>query len=139
MHTLIRGARVIDPWAGIDEKAVDLLVSDDDGGRVTIDPATIPKDTRLFDARGMWAVPGLVDLQVHFREPGQTHKEDLATGTRAAVAGGVTSVVVMPNTRPVLDDPALVRMQHDVAERAGLARVFVAAAATVGSKGERIS
>jgi dihydroorotase len=133
--TLIRGARVIDPAAGIDAVA-DLLVDDE---RVVLDPAGIKPGAAVVDARGLWAVPGLIDLQVHFREPGQTHKEDLFSGARAAVAGGVSSVVVMPNTRPVLDDPALVRAQVDAGDANGLARIHVAAAATIGSKGERIS
>ncbi len=133
--TLVRGARVIDPAAGVDA-VVDLLVSP---SGVVLDPSGLPPGAAVYDARGRWALPGLIDLQVHFREPGQTHKEDLATGSRAAVAGGVTTVVVMPNTTPVLDDPALVHAQHERAERRGLAHVLVAAAATVGSKGERIS
>jgi dihydroorotase len=133
--TLIRGARVIDPWAAIDA-TVDVLVTP---AGVSLDPASVPADARVLEAAGLWALPGLVDLQVHFREPGQTHKEDLGTGSRAALAGGVTTVVVMPNTRPVLDDPALVRAQHDISEARGLARVLVAAAATRGSEGRAIS
>jgi dihydroorotase len=133
--TLLRGARVIDPYAAIDA-VTDVLISPDG---VTLDPEKAPKDPIVVDARGMWALPGLIDLQVHFREPGQTHKEDLGTGSRAALAGGVTTVVVMPNTRPVLDDPELVRAQHDIAESRGLARVLVAAAATKGSQGKEVS
>ena len=133
--TLIRGARVIDPAAGLDQQ-VDLLVSEHG---VVVEPAGLPPGAAVVDARGLWALPGLIDLQVHFREPGQTHKEDLDTGSRAAVAGGVTTVVVMPNTRPVLDDPALVRMQRARSDEHGLVRILVAAAATAGSLGARIS
>lgn len=133
--TLVRSARVIDPQAGIDT-VTDLLVSPTG---IVLDPARVPRDARILDAQGLWALPGLIDLQVHFREPGLTYKEDIATGTRAAVAGGVSTVVVMPNTVPVLDDPALVRMQHERAEALGLARVLVAAAATQGSKGHALS
>lgn len=133
--TLIRGARVIDPWADIDA-VTDVLVSP---AGVVFEPARLPRGARVLDGSGLWALPGLIDLQVHFREPGLTHKEDIRTGARAAVAGGVSTVVVMPNTRPVLDDPALVRMQHEVAEAHGLARVLVAAAATRGSLGQEVS
>lgn len=133
--TIVRGARVIDPHAGIDA-VTDVLVSP---AGIVLDPARLPEGGRVLDARGLWALPGLIDLQVHFREPGQTHKEDLGTGSRAALAGGVTTVVVMPNTRPVLDDPALVRAQGEVSDSRGLARVLVAAAATRGSLGREIS
>lgn len=133
--TIVRGARVIDPAGGVDADA-DVLVSPDG---IILDPVGVPAGARVFDARGLWALPGLIDLQVHFREPGQTHKEDLGTGSRAALAGGVTTVVVMPNTRPVLDDPALVRAQGEVSESRGLARVLVAAAATRGSQGREIT
>jgi dihydroorotase len=139
--TIIRGARVIDPRAGLDT-VTDVLVlpaSGDDEECIILDPAEGPPGARVVDGRGLWALPGLVDLQVHFREPGQTHKEDLGSGSRAAVAGGVTTVVVMPNTRPVLDDPALVRAQSAIAAARGLARVLVAAAATKGSLGKEIS
>lgn len=145
--TLVRGARVIDPWAGLDA-ITDLLVLpptfDGDGdaiddGAIVLDPAELHPEARVVDGRGLWALPGLVDLQVHFREPGQTHKEDLGTGSRAALAGGVTSVVVMPNTRPVLDDPELVRAQGAIAASRGLVRVLVAAAATIGSLGKQIT
>jgi dihydroorotase len=140
--TLIRGARVIDPAAALDT-ITDVLVraaaSHDDNGSITLDPDGAPPNARVVDGRGLWLLPGLVDLQVHFREPGQLHKEEIATGARAAVAGGVTTVVVMPNTRPVLDDPALVRLQGERARAAGLAHVLVAAAATQGSLGKAIS
>lgn len=133
--TLIRGARVIDPWAGFDGKH-DVLVSPEG---VTIDPSTVPSDARTLDARGLWALPGLIDLQVHFRDPGVTHKEDLLTGSRAALSGGVTTVVVMPNTRPPLDEPGLVAEQGRRAEAQGLVRVLVAAAATRASAGQALS
>lgn len=145
--TLLRGPRVIDPAAGLDTTADVLLLPptiDGNGrvlndGAIVLDPARVPAGVNVVEGRGLWALPGLVDLQVHFREPGQTHKEDLGTGSRAALAGGVTTVVVMPNTRPVLDDPVLVRAQGAIAASRGLARVLVAAAATRGSLGQIIS
>lgn len=133
--TLIRGARVIDPAAGIDA-VIDVLVGP---AGVEMEPRFVPSVARRVDGRGSWLLPGLVDLQVHLRDPGLTHKEDQLTGTRAALAGGVTSMVVMPNTRPVLDDPALVAEQSRRADERGLARVLVAAAATRGSAGQELS
>ncbi|MBI1947964.1 MAG: dihydroorotase [Deltaproteobacteria bacterium] len=133
--SLIRGARVIDPAAGIDA-IVDVLIGP---GGVTIDPSSVPDHARRVDGRGQWALPGLVDLQVHLRDPGLTHKEDQLTGSRAALSGGVTTMVVMPNTRPVLDDPALVAAQSSSADARGLARVLVAAAATRASAGQALS
>lgn len=133
--TLIRGARVLDPWAGVDAR-MDVLISP---RGVTLDPSSVPARARVLQAGGLWALPGLIDLQVHFRDPGFTHKEDLVSGTRAALCGGVTSVVVMPNTRPVLDDPALVAEQGRRCAQQGLVRVMVAAAATQGSAGQALS
>ena len=133
--TLLRGPRVIDPFAGVDA-VMDVLISPE---RVVLDPTSVPKGAHHVDARGLWALPGLIDLQVHLREPGLTHKEDLLSGSRAAVSGGVTTLVVMPNTRPVLDDPALVAAQSRSADERGLVRVLVAAAATRGSAGLELS
>lgn len=133
--TLVRGARVIDPWAGIDA-VHDVLVSPEG---VTVDPASVPARARVHAAGGLWALPGLIDLQVHFRDPGLTHKEDLLSGSRAALCGGVTSVVIMPNTKPVLDDPALVADASERARQGGLVRVMVAAAATQGMAGLALS
>lgn len=133
--TLIRGARVIDPAAGIDAVA-DVLIGPEG---VLLDPTSVPDAARRVDGRGRWALPGLVDLQVHLRDPGLTHKEDLLSGSRAALSGGVTTMVVMPNTRPVLDDPALVEAQSRNADLRGLVRVLVAAAATRGSTGQQLS
>jgi dihydroorotase len=129
--TLLRGGRVLDAHAGIDGVA-DVLVRADG---CVVDPAEVPAHARVVDVAGLWVMPGLVDLQVHFREPGFTHKEDLLSGSRAALAGGVTTVVVMPNTSPTLDDPALVRGQAARARRHGGVRILVAAAATRGLGG----
>jgi dihydroorotase len=133
--TLLRGGRVLDAHRGLDVVA-DVLVRPD-GCEVA--PAHVPFHARVVDVTGLWVMPGLVDLQVHFREPGFTHKEDLMSGSRAALAGGVTSVVVMPNTQPTLDDPALVREQSAKPERAGGVRILVAAAATKDLAGKQIT
>src|ERR1700682_4935181 len=98
----IRGGRVIDPAAKVDA-LMDVLLRD---GRVA--EVSLPNKIRggadeKFDARGLILAPGFIDLHVHLREPGQSYKETIATGTAAAAAGGVTSVCCMPKTTPVLD------------------------------------
>ena len=97
----IRGGRVLDPAQELDaEHDVELL----DGRIVALHPkGSAPADDTAIDASGLWVTPGLIDIHVHFREPGQEYKEDLLTGSRSAVAGGFTSVVCMPNTDPAVD------------------------------------
>src|SRR5256884_1766647 len=85
---------------------------------------------QVIDCRGRWVLPGLVDLHVHLREPGEEGKETIATGARAAVAGGVTTVVAMPNTKPVCDSAALARFVAARGRAAGFARVVPAGALT---------
>jgi len=94
---------------------------------------------RMFDARGAVVAPGLVDLHVHLREPGQSAKETIETGTRAAAAGGFTSIACMPNTDPVVDTPAWVEWVRRRAEAAGHCEVLPIAAVTVGQKGEQLA
>ncbi len=139
---LVRGARLIDPAAGVDAVR-DLLTA---GERVLavadgIGPAAAkkmlpePGSLRVVDASGLWVLPGLVDLHVHLREPGFTQKETLATGARAAAAGGFTTVVCEPNTDPPIDCVELVRELADRADREGDARVYFKAAMTRGRLG----
>ncbi len=94
---------------------------------------------RMFDARGAVIAPGLVDLHVHLREPGQTPKETIESGTLAAAAGGFTSIACMPNTDPVVDTPAWVEWVRRRAEAAGHCEVLPIAAVTVGQKGEQLA
>jgi dihydroorotase len=107
-------------------------------GRIAAMGRKLPKGDadRIIEAEGLIACPGLIDPHVHLREPGGEHKETIATGTHAAVAGGFSAVCCMPNTTPALDSPELVRFVFDRASAAGLARVFPVAAATKGRKGE---
>jgi dihydroorotase len=128
--TLFRGARVIDPATATDT-ITDVLL-DDKGTHIA--PVRV-RHARIVDVHGHWLVPGLVDLQVHLREPGFEHKEDLLSGSRAAFAGGVTTVVVMPNTKPALDEPERVSYQVQQTARHGGVRVLVAAAATHALEG----
>ncbi|MHB8767055.1 MAG: amidohydrolase family protein, partial [Deferrisomatales bacterium] len=136
MDLVIRGAHLVDPAQGIDGRR-DLALA---GGRVlavapTIDPGTAP----VLDASGLHLFPGLVDVHVHLREPGQEYKETVATGTRAAAAGGFTSVACMPNTAPVNDNAEVTRYILDRAARQGVCRVYPVGAISRGLKGEDLA
>ena len=106
-------ARVIDPAAGTDEVR-DVVVAD--GAIAAADAAA---GAERIDARGLVLAPGLVDLHAHLREPGEEHKETIATGTRAAAAGGFTAIAAMANTEPVTDHAAIVHEVRDLAAAAG--------------------
>ena len=135
MDILIKNARVVSPADSIDEKA-DILVR---GGKI----ASVGKELlksgetvdNVIDAEGLYAIPGLVDMHVHLRDPGQTQKEDIITGCRAAAAGGVTSLLCMPNTTPTVDSPETVEYIINKAKNAA-AKVYVAASVTKGLKSE---
>lgn len=135
---VIQGGRLLDAAAGVDA-AKDLLLKD---GRVAeiASPGKLkaPADAEVIDATGLVVAPGLVDIHVHLREPGQAHKETIATGTTAAAAGGFTSVAAMPNTAPVNDSPEITRWMQ-APERGAVVRVFPIGAATRGFKGEAIN
>ena len=134
MPTLwIKNARVIDPASRRDALG-DLFV--DDGKFTTSLSAAAKKRAKLIDARGLVACPGLVDIHVHFREPGQTHKETIGTGSRAAAAGGFTTVVCMPNTSPVADNAGTIQLMKDVIERDAVIRIHPTGCITVGMKGQ---
>jgi dihydroorotase len=134
---LLRGGRVIDPAQQRDETA-DVLLRD--GRVVDVGPSLgTPDDARVIDAAGLVVVPGLIDLHVHLREPGQEHKETIATGARAAAAGGFTAVCAMPNTDPPVDDPASVGFVRAAGLRAGAARVYPCGTVSVEQKGERLA
>jgi dihydroorotase len=131
---LIRGGHLIDPTNKIDAPQ-DLLIED---GRVAAVDGKLdvdPKGAQILDASGLIVTPGLVDIHVHLREPGQSYKETIASGTAAAAAGGFTSVAAMPNTVPV-NDSVEVTQWMQAAERGAQARVYPIAAATMGSMGE---
>lgn len=98
-----------------------------------------PEDAEVFDASGLLVAPGFIDLHVHLREPGQEHKETIASGCAAAVAGGWTSVCPMPNTQPVNDSAAITRYMIEQAERAGLANIFPVGAITKSSDGSELA
>lgn len=134
---LIRGGRVIDPSRGLDAM-VDVLLVD---GLVAGVGAGLeaPEDVEIVEAGGLVVTPGLIDLHVHLREPGGEHKETIATGARAAVAGGFTAVVAMPNTDPATDNPAAVGFVLAQGLRAQACRVYPSGAITVGQRGEQLA
>lgn len=136
MKTLIHGGHLIDPEAKIDE-AKDILI---ENGRIAaVDKPGAFASTQVqnkIDGKGKWIVPGLIDVHVHLREPGFEHKETVASGTRAAIVGGFTSVACMANTNPVNDSAAVTEMILSRARASDQARVFPIGAVTQGLKGE---
>ena len=136
MKLLIKGGRVINPETKFDQIA-DVLVED---GKITaIDKDIAAEDAKVYDAAGKIVTPGLVDLHVHFREPGQEAKEDFESGTKAAAAGGFTTVCTMPNTKPVVDTAADVRSLEKRAEDVASVHVKIIGAVTKNQEGKELA
>jgi len=137
MNTLwIRNGRVIDP-ANQRDAVGDVFAVD---GKIVDSLSDAQKaEASVIDAKGLVVAPGLVDIHVHFRDPGQTHKEDIRSGTEAAAAGGFTSVVCMPNTSPVCDNAGTIRRIVDKVGREGVVRVYTTGCLTLGMAGERLA
>jgi dihydroorotase len=140
MKRLLKGARLVDPASGIDGIR-DILIDGDRIAAVGIDlPASETEAVAIVDlGPGVVVCPGFVDMHVHLREPGYEHKETVASGVAAAVAGGFTAVACMPNTSPVNDSASVTRFILKQADLAGLARVYPIGAVTLGSKGEQLA
>ncbi len=130
----ISNGRIIDPANGRDEIA-DLWIEDGVISECEIRSA----ECEIIDATGLVVAPGLIDLHVHFREPGQSHKETIGTGTAAAAAGGFTTVVCMPNTNPVADSPSVISWINERAAQTAKVNVFCTGAITKGLKGEELA
>jgi len=138
MKLLIQNGHLIDP-AAPENTGKNVLI---ENGRVSawLDQSDgVPEGCEIFDASGMLVAPGFIDMHVHLREPGREHKETIATGCAAAVAGGWTSVCPMPNTDPINDNAAITRYMIEQAERAGLANVFPIGAITKSSDGSELA
>ena len=135
MKILIKNGHVIDPANGIDE-VTDIFIENGVISEIGEDKDLTGVEMEIIDATGKIVAPGLVDMHVHLREPGQEYKEDIETGTRAAVCGGVTSVACMPNTDPVCDNAAVVSYIKQKAAEAGYANVFPIGAVSKGQEGK---
>ncbi len=132
---LIKGGRILDPKNEIDMVG-DILVKD---GHVAEVCSGIKEDTdRIIDATGMYVMPGLIDLHVHLRDPGLTEKETVETGCAAAINGGFTTIFAMPNTKPVADNPEVIRDVQERGAKSGIT-VYQVGAITKGQKGEELS
>ena len=136
MKTLIKGGRVLDPASKTDA-VKDILV--EDGVILKVEDTISEEAENVIDAGGFYVMPGLIDLHVHFREPGFEHKETIRTGARAAARGGFTTVCVMPNTKPVIDSVEMVRYVVDKAKEVTDINVLPIAAITAGQDGEFIT
>jgi dihydroorotase len=133
---LLKGGRVVDPAQRLDGPR-DVLLED---GRVAAVAAKLSRrGATVIDAEGLVICPGFIDLHVHLREPGREDKETIATGTRAAAAGGFTAVCAMPNTAPVNDNSGITRFILDRARSEGVVRVYPIGAITRGSRGEELA
>ena len=136
MGILLKNADFVDPIQKTVQKT-DMLV---ENGRIVQLGADLPADGhRIFDLTGKYLCPGLVDMHVHFRDPGLTYKEDICTGSQAAAAGGFTAVCCMPNTKPVLDTPELMNYVNKKSQDAGFCRVYPIAAVTQGQAGAELT
>lgn len=136
MLQLIKDGRVIDPANHLD-KVCDILIQD--GTIIEIGTDLDFAGGKVYDAAGKIVVPGFIDMHVHLREPGQEAKEDFSSGTKAAAAGGYTTVATMPNTQPVVDTAALVRSLQKRAEMVGVVRVEIIGALTKGQQGQELA
>ena len=135
MKTLIKGGRVLDPASGKDG-IYNILI--EDGIIVSVDTKEATAD-EVIDATGCYVMPGLVDLHVHFREPGFEYKETIKTGAMAAARGGVTSVFTMPNTNPVIDSVEMINRVNEIAARDSVVNVYQVAAVTLGQIGNEVT
>ncbi|MBI4051006.1 MAG: dihydroorotase [Elusimicrobia bacterium] len=137
---LIKGGRVLDPSQNLDRIA-DALI---EGNQIKALGSNLASRMKLdgiqaWDAKGLWVMPGVIDLHVHLREPGREMDETVATGTRAAAKGGVTSLCCMPNTEPPIDSPRMVQFILNKSKEQGAVHVFSAGCVTKGQKGEELA
>lgn len=136
MKTLIRNGAIIDPANKISHQILDLLIID---GKISCIDKNIDTDsTKIIDASGLIVVPGLIDMHVHLREPGQKHKETIETGTKSAAKGGFTSVLAMANTTPVADNPQAIKYILTQAKKDSSVNVYTVGSVTKGLLGKEL-
>ena len=136
MTLLVKGGRVVNPAMQQDE-ICDILI---ENGKIKEVGANLSADgAEIFDASGLVVAPGFIDMHVHLRQPGQSGKETIETGTKAAAAGGITRVATMPNTKPVADNMEVIRYVEDKAKEVGLVNVVQAGCLTKGMEGKELS
>ncbi len=133
---LLRGGRVVDPAQGIDA-SLDVLIAED--AIAEVGPRLAARGAQVLELKGLVVCPGFIDLHTHLREPGREDKETIATGTRAAAAGGYTAVCAMPNTEPVNDNAGITRAILEKARAEGAVRVYPIGAITRGQQGVELS
>jgi dihydroorotase len=133
---LLKGGRVVDPAQGIDA-TLDVMISD--ASIEEVGPRVPPRGAQVVDVKGLVVCPGFIDIHTHLREPGREDKETIATGTRAAAAGGFAAVCAMPNTEPVNDTAGITRAILEKARAEGAVRVYPIGAITRGEKGEELA
>lgn len=138
MKILIKNGHVVDPINKIDE-VTDIFVEDGVISELCVDPEISGVGMEIIDAEGMYVVPGLVDMHCHLRDPGQEYKENIETGTKAALAGGITSVACMPNTSPVADNEAVISYIINKAKETGYVNVFPIGAISKGLEGKELA
>jgi len=138
MKLLIKNGHLIDP-IGKENTGINVLIEDGKVSAWLKYDEDYPEDAEVFDASGCLVAPGFIDLHVHLREPGQEHKETIATGCAAAVAGGWTSICPMPNTNPINDNAAITRFMIEQGKKAGFANIFPIGAITKSSSGEQLA
>lgn len=136
MKILIKGGRILDPANHLD-KTCDLLI--DQGKIVNIDENIPEENHQVIDATGCWVTPGLIDMHVHLRDPGQKHKETIETGTKSAAMGGFTTIVPMANTKPVVDNEVVVEYINNKIAKDAVVNVFQVGAITKDLKGQELA
>ncbi|MFH1217708.1 MAG: dihydroorotase [Pseudomonadota bacterium] len=138
-NLLLQNGRIIDPANNIDEPGDILIQGGKIAGREKCGSLSPPEGTTIVDLKGSWLLPGLIDIHVHLREPGEEYKETIASGTKAAAAGGFTAVACMPNTRPVNDSQAITALILAKAAQEGFARVYPVGAISKNSQGTELA
>jgi len=136
MNLLIKGGRVVDPINNLDD-ILDILVEDNKISKVAKNIEVNAK--QVIDAKDKIVMPGIVDMHVHLREPGREDKETIASGTKAAAKGGVTSILAMPNTTPAIDSKESASLLKDIIKNSALINIFIAAAITRGRLGQELT